>query len=225
MTLTISGTLVENPLGYGCDYYTRNRAKGLDLLSFGEWQVRYGRWLVGVLGLRGKRVLDIGCACGSMLRGLWQAGADIDGIDCGEFLIKLGREQWPEMGGRLRVCDAVNLHSVADDTYDWLHSCVVAEHWKPQLVPHILAELRRVVKPGGNFYCAYESDGGAMADGRDPAAEPTHICVRPAAWWEGALREAGWQVASTEWARPLHEDALSFFHEYDWAWFVARKPP
>jgi SAM-dependent methyltransferase len=225
MTSTLVATHPENPTGYGFEYYSRNKANGLDLLAYGEWQRRYGRWIVDALGLRNGRVLDIGCACGSMLRGMLYAGADIDGVDCSEFFIQLGREQWPDMGSRLFISDAVNLHFIPDAAYDWLHSCVVAEHWRPELVPHIFAELRRVVRPGGSFYCAYESDTGAMADGRDPAEELTHHCLRPATWWENQLREAGWQLASSDYDHALRNHPESFLGEYDWAWFVARRPP
>ena len=217
--------LRENPSGYGVEYYTRIKAQGLDLLEYGDWQERYGKWLVDALALRGQLVLDVGCACGSMLRGLLRAGALIDGIDFSEVFVEMGRNKWPELQDRLFICDAINLHLIPDAAYDWLHSSVVAEHWKPGLVPFILAELLRVVKPGGSFYCAYESTLGAMADGRDPADELTHVCLKPPAWWENHLRNTGWQITSAEWERPLRSHPDSFFKEYTWAWFVARRPP
>lgn len=225
MSVTLTNPPSENPTGYGYGYYRHHKANGLDLLAYGDWQWRYGRWIVDSLKLHGQRVLDVGCACGSMLRGMWQAGADMEGVDCSEVFVQLGREQWPDMSGRLMICDAVNLHCIPAQSYDWLHSCVVAEHWRPALVPHILAELRRVVRPGGSFYCAYESDSGAMADGRDPADEPTHLCLKSPAWWDDCLREAGWQVTSSEWAAALETHPESFFTEYHWSWFVARHPP
>lgn len=217
--------LPVNPQGYGVEYYARTKAEGLDLLSYGTWQERYGRWLVDVFGWRGRHVLDVGCACGSMLRGLLAAGADIDGVDCSEFLVQLGREQWPDLAGRLFIGDAVNLHSIADASYNWLHSCVVAEHWRPELVPFILAELLRVTKPGGGFFCAYESGSGSTPGVADPAAEPTHICLRPPAWWEAQLLETGWELCSDTWRRALHAHPQSFFGDYHWDWFVARRPP
>jgi SAM-dependent methyltransferase len=128
------------------------------------------------------------------------------------------------MAGRLFVGDAVNLHFIPDATYDWLHSCVVAEHWRPELVAFILAELRRIVKPGGSFYCAYESGTVPMPDGRKAHEEPTHLCLQPASWWEEQLERAGWQLTSTEWASPLHNHPDSMIREYLWAWFVARRP-
>jgi SAM-dependent methyltransferase len=214
-----------NPTGYCLEYYTRNKSKGLDLLAYGDWQRRYGRWIVDALQLSRRRVLDVGCACGSMLRGMLQAGADIEGVDCSEFFIQMGRAQWPDLRDRLFVCDAVNLHCVSANSFDWLHSCVVAEHWRAPLVPYIFEELLRVVRPGGRFYCAYESGSGVTPNGPDPAEEPTHICLRPAGWWESQLRQAGWELDSSTWDRPLRNHPESFFNEYRWEWFVARRPP
>ena len=214
----------QNPRGYGPDYYTRNKAHGLDLLAYGLWQERYGRWIVDALDLRGQNTLDVGCATGSMLRGIWQAGANVVGVDCSEFLVQAGRAQWPDIADRLWICDAVNLHLIEDGTFDWLHSCVVAEHWIPVLVPFIFRELLRVVKPGGHFYCAYEGDICSTSGAGDPADEPTHICLKPVAWWEEHVRQAGWDIVSDQWASPLNDHPESFFREYQWAWFVARRP-
>jgi SAM-dependent methyltransferase len=224
MTASHFSKLSDGPTDYGREYYDRQKAKGIDLLDYGAWQERYGWWLVEALGLDGRRVLDVRCASGSTLRGLLRAGADMDGIDCSEFLVEQGRRQWPELQDRLYVTDAVNLHSIQDATYDWLHSCVVAAHWKPELVPFILAELRRVLKPGGRFFCVCESDAGAIPKGPDPAAEQTPAGLKPAEWWEDQLRQAGWQLESSEWSARLHEHPDSFLRAYHWAWFVGRKP-
>jgi hypothetical protein len=51
---------------YHVDYYEQHKQAGLDYLGHGEWQERYGRWLVDSLGLKGRTVLDVGCACGSI---------------------------------------------------------------------------------------------------------------------------------------------------------------
>ncbi|MBS0261818.1 MAG: class I SAM-dependent methyltransferase [Planctomycetes bacterium] len=214
----------ESPTGYGYDFYRHQKASGVDLLDYGEWQRKYGQWIVDALGLAGQRVLDVGSACGSTLRAILEAGADIDGVDCSEVLVQLGRDQWPDMGGRLMISDAVNLHGIPDASYDWLHSLGVAEHWRPALVPHILAELRRVVKPGGSFYCAFETAGGVMTNGRNPAEEPTHLCLRTSTWWDERLRKSGWQLTSAAWLPVFqsHPDSARF--QSDWSWFIAQRP-
>jgi len=143
---------------YDRRYHEEHRHAGLDYLAFGQRQQDYGRWLVDSLQLEGKRVLDVGCACGAIARGLQQAGARVGGIDLNEYMIQLGREQWPDMRDQLNVCDAVNLHLFEDGCWDVIHSAQSAEHWKPELVPHILDELKCVMVPGGAFFCTLDTE-------------------------------------------------------------------
>jgi 2-polyprenyl-3-methyl-5-hydroxy-6-metoxy-1,4-benzoquinol methylase len=206
-------------------YYREHKLAGLDYLVFGDWQQKYGRWLAESLGLKGKRVLDVGCACGAILRGLGQAGAIVQGVDVNEHMIRLGRDQWPDMASLLFVCDAANLHLFADASFDAIHTAQVAEHWKPDLVPHVLRELARVTVPGGLLFCALDTEELFARQGRGVEKDdPTHVCIRPMAWWHEQLREASWHVCSSESEPALRNHPESFLSRYDWDWFVGRKP-
>ena len=192
-------------------YYEEHKLAGLDYLSFGNWQREYGRWFVESLGLKGKRVLDVGCACGAILRGLGEAGAIVQGVDVSEHMIQLGRQKWPDMATLLFTCDAVNLHLFPDDSWDAIHTAQVAEHWKPELVPFILQEFRRVVRPGGLLFCALDTEELLVRQGRRPETEdPTHYCIRPVSWWHEQLADAGWQVCSSEVEQALRNHPESF---------------
>ncbi len=209
--------------GYTEQYYSEHRAAGLDYLGHGDWQLQYGRWLRDSLGWSGQRILDVGCACGSIVRGFGDAGLVTQGVDLSEHMIQLGREQWPDMAGLLHVCDAVNLHLFPDGVWEGLHSAQVAEHWRPELVPFILRELRRVIAPGGLFFCSLDTEELFARQGRQLADEdPTHICIRPLAWWHAQLQAAGWEVVSDTVAPALRDHPESFLAQYDWDWFAAR---
>jgi len=209
---------------YDKRYYLEHQAAGLDYLGFGEWQQAYGRWLGDALDWRGRRVLDVGCACGSILRGLGQAGVVVQGVDLCEYMIQRGREAWPDMAPLLHVCDAVNLHLFADETWDGIHTAQVAEHWKPELVPFILRELARVTRPGGLLFCSLDTEELCRRQTRVMEQEdPTHICIRPLAWWHEHLDKGGWELCSDELAVSLRDHSESFFSRYDWDWFAARK--
>jgi ADP-heptose:LPS heptosyltransferase/SAM-dependent methyltransferase len=210
--------------GYGERYYREHKLAGLDYLGFGDWQRRYGRWLVEALLWRGKRVLDAGCACGSILRGLGEAGAVVQGIDVNEHMISLGRRTWPDMTPLLHVCDAVNLHLFEAGSFDGVHTAQVAEHWRPELVPHILRELGRVTVAGGLLFCCLDTLELFARQGRRLEEEdPTHVCVRPLAWWHERLAEAGWLLCTAEHEPALRGHADSFLELYDWDWFIARR--
>lgn len=209
---------------YDQHYYDEHKHAGLDYLNFGEWQQQYGRWFVESLGLRGKRVLDVGCACGSILRGLGQAGAIVQGVELNEHMVQLGRTMWPDMAPLLFICDAVNLHLFDDASWDAIHTAQVAEHWKPQLVPHILEEFQRVMIPGGLLFCALDTEESMVREKRNIENEdPTHICIRPMRWWHEQLEAAGWQVCSAEFEPALRSHSESFLKQYEWDWFLARR--
>ncbi|HEY1065176.1 MAG TPA: methyltransferase domain-containing protein, partial [Pirellulales bacterium] len=211
---------------YGEAYYEEHRRAGLDYLNYGGWQQEYGRWLVESLDLKGKRLLDVGSACGAILRGLGQAGAVVQGVEINEYMVRLGRQKWPDMACLMHICDAVNLHLFDDGEWDAIHTAQVAEHWKPQLVPHILDELHRVVKPDGLLFCSLDTTELFARQGRTMAHEdPTHVCIQTMAWWRTRLAEAGWDDVTTTWEPRLREHPGAFLQKYDWDWFVARRRP
>ena len=209
---------------YNKTYYDEHKDAGLDYLGFGDWQINYGRWLVDTLDWSERKVLDVGCACGSIVRGLGTAGAVVQGVDVNEFMIQQGRQQWPDMVPLLHICDAVNLHLFGVQSWDVIHSAQVAEHWKPELVPFILKELHRVTAVNGIFLCFLDTEELMTRQGRNAVDEdPTHICIRPLEWWHTQLKDAGWEVCTEEYSAKLEQTTGSYLQKYDWDWFLARK--
>lgn len=204
-------------------YYEEHRQAGLDYLGYGDWQRTYGAWLADCLGWRGRAVLDVGCACGAIARGLGEAGVIVQGVDVNEDAIRLGRSKWPDMRPIIHTCDAANLHLYRDGQFDGLHSAQVAEHWPDRLVPVILRELARVTRPGGLFFCALDTEELFARQGRKIENEdPTHVTIKPLSWWREQLAVAGWEATQThEAAMRGHGD--SFLQRYDWDWWIVRK--
>jgi len=210
--------------GYNRQYYEEHKRTGLDYLTFGDWQRDYGRWFVESLNLRSRRVLDTGCACGAILLGLMEAGADGDGFDLSDYMIELGRRKWPHMASRLHVADAAELSRFQNASFDAIHSSQVAEHWPAESVPKILSELARITSPGGLFFCALDTEELFARQGRSGETEdPTHICIRPRSWWIEQLNANGWQDATSEYEHVLKSHPQSYLKRYDWDWFVGKK--
>ena len=155
---------------------------------------------------------------------LGHAGIVAQGFDVSEWMVRRGRQKWPDQADLMHVLDACNLHLFESQSWDGLHSAQVAEHWRPHLVPHILAELARVTTPGGLFFCVLDTPELFQRHGRSMDGEdPTHLCIRPLQWWHTMLQSAGWEVCSDDWRSPLTDHRNSFFRRYDWDWFVARR--
>lgn len=215
---------------YAEDYYYEHQRAGLDYLFHGDWQISYGKWLVDGLDLRGKMVLDVGCACGSIACGLAEAGSIVHGIDLSNHMIHLGKGRF---GGRvttLNVMDAVNLHHFPDGSLDCVHATQTFEHFKPELVPFILREFHRVLRPGGLLFTIHDTVESFAREGRrlgkngEENGDPTHVCIWDHNTWNQAFENAGFFDISDLHRAQLFEDPTSFPQRwgYKWDWWLLR---
>jgi ubiquinone/menaquinone biosynthesis C-methylase UbiE len=98
----------------------------------------------------GKKILEVGVGAGTDHLQWARAGADCHGVDLTEAAIETTRNRLALYGFRsnLRRVDAETL-PFDDDTFDVVYSWGVIHHSeKPE---RIIAEIHRVLKPGGQF--------------------------------------------------------------------------
>jgi len=132
------------------------------------------------------------------------------GIDVNEHMIRIAREKFPLC--EFRICDASNMHYFGSASFDVVHSNQVAEHWIPAAVPLIVAEIRRVLKPGGLVFQVMDTAESFKREGRDGSNEDaTHICVKPLQWWVDNYERAGFQRCTVQ--QPL-------FMGYEWDYIL-----
>lgn len=223
--------LTKNPMAradlltsrsYGEQYYREHKNAGLDYLACGDWQYRYADWLCESLNLKGKVLLDVGCACGSITSSFKQSGVRSYGCDVNEHCINLGRKKWPDL--HLNICDAINMHFYEDGQFDVIHLMQTAEHFRPDHVPLILREFARVGKPGCLLFSVHDTLELFERQGRlEERGDPTHACIKPREWWHKQLTENGWVDCSQDYAKSLSDHPNSYFKKYDWDWLLYRK--
>ncbi|WP_371155157.1 bifunctional 2-polyprenyl-6-hydroxyphenol methylase/3-demethylubiquinol 3-O-methyltransferase UbiG [Jannaschia sp. 2305UL9-9] len=107
-------------------------------------------WFDRHIDWNGKHVLDLGCAGGFMAEALAARGATVAGIDPAAEAIEAARRHARDMGHAIRydvgVGEALPYGSAAFDAV----VCVdVLEHVAD--LPKVLAEVTRVLRPGGTF--------------------------------------------------------------------------
>ena len=173
------------------------------------------------MGLKGRRSLDVGCACGSLTQAFNDAGVPMSGIDLSEHMIGLGKAKWPHL--ELWVGDARTL-PVVGNTIDFIHCAQVAEHFDPRHVTTIFREWRRVLTDYGRVFLCMDTTELYERQHRDPATEdPTHTCLKPFGWWEQMAMANGFRVGDRWNAMSLVRHPESFLREYDWDWMILVK--
>ncbi|HNX36009.1 MAG TPA: methyltransferase domain-containing protein [Kiritimatiellia bacterium] len=140
---------------------TLDHAAGVyDLLSpvmtLGQ-EGRYRRLATGLLGLRGdERVLDVGCGTGILTRQLAQAlktGTDACavGLDAAPKMIQVATRHAARISNVRFDVGAAEALPYADQNFDCAVSTFFFHHIDAELKRRALAEIRRVLKPGGRL--------------------------------------------------------------------------
>ena len=126
------------------------------LMTLGQ-EGRYRRRAIRLLGLQGsERVLDIGCGTGVLTRLLAQQLGDkvsslVVGVDAAPKMIGVARRKAAHVPNiRFDVGVAETLE-YADASFDCAVSTFFYHHVDAELKRRSLAELRRVLKPGGRL--------------------------------------------------------------------------
>lgn len=106
---------------------------------------------------RGKslKVLDIGCGFGNNLRFLLDNGFDAFGVDFSQSVISQIYDEFP---GRVFCRNALNLE-FPDNYFDLIVDRSSLQHNPRSALPEIFRECRRVLKPGGEFFSNFLTEG------------------------------------------------------------------
>ena len=99
---------------------------------------------------RGRRVLDLGCAGGFMAEALAARGAVVTGLDPATAAVKAGRARSRMTGSRIDYLVGMGEQlPLKDAAFDVVVCVDVLEHVRD--LAAVIAEIRRVLRPGGLF--------------------------------------------------------------------------
>ncbi len=138
------------PTAYDRAYFLSQICEGFEEAQRGELSFNKAKQ-VRLLGARpGLRILDAGCGRGETTLALARAGAEVAAIDYSEAAVELTREMLATLqaDAELRVGSVTEL-PWPDASFDRVQFSDVIEHLDPKQTVPALAELRRVLRPGG----------------------------------------------------------------------------
>lgn len=129
----------------------RLAARFYDVLDW-PWELQYRRWRPGIVGdLRG-RVLEVGVGTGRNLP-YYPPEVELHAVDLSEAMLERARRRATDARCdiTLRRADALDLAHLDDGSFDWYVSTFLYCVLPDALQPPALAEMARVLTPGGRF--------------------------------------------------------------------------
>lgn len=126
----------------GYNLYAKNYDKKTDYLNSFENDV-----VLKFLGnLKGKKVLDIGCGTGRIIKNLMEAGAKVVAADVSEEMLKVTKKKFKD--AEIVCADIENL-PFKDKSFDCVLALFVVVHLRD--LQKAFDEVYRVLKDGGTF--------------------------------------------------------------------------
>lgn len=148
----------------------------------------------------GRHILDVGCGSGPLSAALRDRGAIMSGFDLSSAMIELARRRLGE-NVDLRVADLAEPLPYADAAFDDVMASLVLHYLQDWTEP--LAELRRVLKPGGRLILSVNHP--IVYQALNPDADYFDVTE-----FSFDAEHAGRTVVYTNWHRPLQSMTDAF---------------
>ncbi|MGW1345937.1 class I SAM-dependent methyltransferase [Kribbella sp. NPDC002412] len=148
----------------------------------------------------GRRILDAGCGSGPLTAALRDRGAIMTGFDLSPAMIELARRRLGE-DADLTVADLAKPLPYADTAFDDVVASLVLHYLEDWTEP--LAELRRVLKPGGRLILSVNHP--ILYTALNPDAYYFDVAA-----FSYDAEHAGRTVVYTNWHRPLQSMTDAF---------------
>jgi ubiquinone/menaquinone biosynthesis C-methylase UbiE len=142
-----------------------------------------------------RRILDVGCGSGPLFAALREQGATVTGMDSSTKMLELARRRLGP-GAALHLADLGNPLPFADDSFDDVIASLVLHYLQDWAAP--LAELRRVLTPGGRLIASVDHP---FASQLQAGAGADYFATRR---WSFEWTFGGHSALMSFWHRPLH---------------------
>ena len=146
----------------------------------------------------GRRILDAGCGAGPLYAALRDRGAIVTGFDTSAKMLDLARERLGD-DADLHVADLGEPLPFSAEAFDDVIACLVLHYLEDWTAP--LAELRRVLTPGGRLIVAVDHPFAINLMHREAGRTPRYFETHN---WTEDWTMGGLTVPMSFWHRPLH---------------------
>ena len=137
---------------YDREYFLSDKCEGFDRFEEDRGVSALKEKELALLNVSaGQSVLDAGCGRGEVLLACAAQGAHITGIDYSEAAVEIARETLSDVEGAVVLRGDITDLPFDEASFDSVLFGDVIEHIDPDQTPLALAEILRVLKPGGRL--------------------------------------------------------------------------
>ena len=146
----------------------------------------------------GRRILDVGCGSGPTSAALRDRGATVAGFDSSTKMVELARKRLgPDAD--LRIANLGHPLPYPDGAFDDVIAALVLHYLQDWTAP--LAELRRILKPGGRLIVAVDHPFAVAIQEREAGRKRDYFATYN---WSEEWTHGGHTAQMSFWTRPLH---------------------
>ena len=146
----------------------------------------------------GRRILDAGCGTGPLSEALRDQGALVTGIDSSAGMLQLARQRLGA-DADLHLADLGSPLPFPDGAFDDVIASLVLHYLRDWTAP--LAELRRVLRPGGRLIASVDHPFAADLMRREAGRDADYFATSN---WTAEWTMSGQTARMSFWHRPLH---------------------
>jgi SAM-dependent methyltransferase len=146
----------------------------------------------------GRRILDVGCGSGPISAALRDRGATVAGFDSSTKMVELARKRLgPDAD--LRIANLAHPLPYSDGAFDDVIAALVLHYLQDWTAP--LAELRRILKPGGRLIVAVDHPFAVAIQQREAGYKRDYFATYN---WSEEWTHGSYTAQMSFWTRPLH---------------------
>ena len=147
----------------------------------------------------GDKILDLGCATGSVVHFCSKFGAEVTGVDFSELAIQEAEKlHCGSKNTNFLVRDVANLYGLENSYFDKAVALDLVEHLYDDVFQRMLSEVHRVLKKGGTISIYTPSSSHIFERLKSKnfilKQPPVHVAVRSMQQIVSALKQQGFEI-------------------------------